>query len=329
VRRSPPDGGGLTPFPVSRRAWLGGLAGLAFAPGYAAAEAPLATPLALAPLPADSDFRLLGGLEIDRRALGFGGLSGLHLAPDLTLSVVSDLGRFAEFTLQVDAALRPTGLALRRSGRLLDGAGRALPRGYSSDAEALARLPDGTWLVAFERWHRIRRYRDLGGPGTYAPAPPGLEAAPPNGGLESIAVLADGRWLAMAEHLAGDAPGTTQAWIGGPAGWRGFAWRPAVEHAPVDAAPLPDGGALVLERAFSILGGFRGRLVRVPAAALAAPGPVLEGEEVLRLDAPLPVDNWEALSVVEREGRWLVALASDDNESAFQRSLFLLLELRR
>ena len=160
------------------------------------------------------------------------------------------------------------------------------------------------------------------------PAPPGLEAAPYNAGLEALAALADGRWLALTEALAApEHPGATRGWIGGPAGWQPLAWRAGPAMAPVDAAPLPDGGVLVLERASSFVGGFRARLTRLPGSALR-PGQVLEGNEILSLSDPLPVENWEGVTVLEYAGRLLVALVSDDNESPWQRSLFLLLELR-
>ena len=291
----------------------------------------LARPIVVPELPAESALRLLGGLEIDDGVLGFGGLSGLHLAEDLTLSAVSDIGRFAEMRLALDAELRPTGLTKLRTGRLRDGAGNFLARGYAGDAESLARLPDGTWLVGFERWHRIRAYRDLDGPGGFVQAPPGLELAPANAGLETLAVLADGRWLAIAEQLPpGEEADVTTAWIGGPRRWQRFAYRAAPDHVPVDAAPLPGGGALVLERSFSLFRGFTGRLVRLPAAALAAPGAatVLEGEELLRLVPPLPTDNYEGVAAVRHAGRVLVALISDDNENRLQRTLLLLFELR-
>lgn len=308
---------------MRRRGLLGLVAAL---PGCAVAEAPLTAKLLLPSLPEASAIRLLGGLEIDRAVLGFGGLSGLHLSEDLTLTAVSDLAQFATFRLHLDAALRPQGLQLLRRGRLGDGRGQPLARGHAGDAEALVRLPDG-WLVGFERWHRIRRYRDLAGPATYVAAPPGLEAAPANGGLESLAVLADGRWLALSEALAAtEHAGTTRGWIGGPSAWQPLAWRAGPGMAPVDAAGLPDGGALVLERAFSLIGGFRGRLVRVAAEALR-PGALVEGVEILALSDPLPAENWEGVAVLRHHGRLLVALVSDDNESPFQRSLFLLLEL--
>jgi hypothetical protein len=316
--------------PHPRRAVFAAL--LAALPGCAAAQpgSLLTWPFALPDLPAGSVLRPLGGLEISPALLGFGGLSGLHIAPDLTVTVVSDVARFAEFTLVLDAHSRPLRLVLHRAGHLRDGAGRPLPRGHASDAEALARLPDGSWLIAYERWHRIRRHATLDGPGTYVEAPPGLGRAPANGGLESLAVLADGRWLALAEDLAlPEAPGLTAGWLGGPGAWTPIGWRPAPGMQPVDAAPLPDGGALVLERGFSFFGGFSARLTRVAATELAAvrAGSVLEGEEILSFAPPLPVDNYEGVAVVRHQGRQLVGIVSDDNENRLQRTLLLLFDM--
>ncbi len=303
------------------------LAGLLPAP---AAGAALATPFALPRAPEGAKLRPLGGFEIDREQLGFGGLSGLHIAPDLTVSTVSDLGWFAEFSLTLGPGLRPAALALRRSGRLRDGAGRPLPRGHVRDAESLTRLPDGSWLIGFERWHRIRHHRDLDGPGRHVEAPPGIAQAPLNAGLETLAVLDDGRWLAMAEDLPlPESPGTTAAWLGGPGAWMPIGWRPGPGMNPVDAAPLPGGDVLVLERGFTWIAGFWGRVVRLPAAALAAAtaGTVLEGEPLLRLESPLPVDNYEGIAALRHEGRTLVAVVSDDNQSRLQRTLLLFFEL--
>jgi len=303
---------------LSRRALLATL----FAPAVAA-QAALTTSFDLPRLSDAAPLRALGGLEIHRDRLGFGGLSGLAISDDLSFTAISDRGRFLEAALQLDEAGRPTGLALRRTGRLGDGAGRPLTSGYASDAEALARLPDGSFLVAFERWHRIRRYRDLAGPGAYVEAPPGIEAAPANAGLEALAVLADGRWLAIAEGL--QAGSHAAAWLGGPGAWTNLAFRNGFAMQAVDAAGLADGGALVLERSFGLFGGFGGRLVHVPAASLGAAGPatLLEGEEWLRLADPLPVDNYEAVAVFRHRGRLLCALLSDDNENRLQRTLLL------
>jgi hypothetical protein len=311
---------------VSRRAFLAALG----ATGAASAKAQnTAQPFALPDLP--GPLRPLGGLVIDAAALGGGGFSGVHLAPDLTLTLISDRGHWAEARLLLDG-LTPVGLAPLRHGSLRDEAGKPIPRGFAADAEALARRPDGTWLVAFERRHRIRAYRRLDGPGLYVAAPPGLEAAPPNGGLESLAVLQDGRLFTIAETFTPpDRPELRHAWLGVPGRWMPLYWQPAPGFHPTDAAILPDGRALVLERRFSLLGGFSARLVMTAPDALrsAREGAVLRGETILMLnDAPLPSENWEAVAVTRLGDQTLVALISDDNESVLQRSLLLLFAWR-
>ncbi|MEY3729602.1 MAG: hypothetical protein RLZZ57_358 [Pseudomonadota bacterium] len=311
---------------VSRRAFLAALGAI----GAASAKAQnAAQPFALPDIP--GALRPLGGLVIDAAALGGGGFSGAHLAPDLTLTMISDRGHWAEARLLLDG-LTPVGLHPLRHGPLRDEAGKPLPRGFAADAEALARRTDGTWLVAFERRHRIRAYRRLDGPGLYVAAPPGLEAAPSNGGLESLAVLQDGRLFAIAETFTPPKrPDLRHAWLGQPGAWMPLYWQPSPGFHPTDAAILPDGSALVLERRFSLLGGFAAKLMRTAPDAFrtAGEGAVLSGEVILTLnDAPLPAENWEGIAVTRYGDEILVALISDDNESILQRSLLLLFALR-
>jgi hypothetical protein len=311
---------------LSRRALLAACLAASASPAFAES---VAQPFALPDIP--GPLRPLGGLVIDAKALGGGGFSGAHLAPDLTLTLISDRGHWAEARLLLEG-LTPIGLQPLHHGPLRDEAGRPLPRGFNADAEALARLPNGTWLVAFERRHRIRAYRRLDGPGVYVAAPPGLEAAPPNGGLESLALLQDGRLFAIAETFAPpERPELRHAWLGVPGRWVPLYWQPAPGFHPTDAAILPDGRALVLERRFSLLGGFAARLAMNAPEALrsASEGAVLRGEPILMLDdAALPAENWEGIAVTRFGDQTLVTLISDDNESVLQRSLLLLFAWR-
>ncbi len=309
---------------AGRRTILGGLLGLA-ACRTASTDRSIARPIEAFETPAGCQLEALGGIHIDRERLGFGGLSGLVISDDLQLSAISDTGRWMQARLLTSARGAPLGLEAVTSGVLKDGSGRPLTIMHQHDAESLALLPDGRFLVGFERWHRIRVFRALDEPGSYIAGPPGLEAAPHNGGLESLTVLADGRWLAIAESLSGIRNRRQRAaWLQAPEGdWRRVAYLPAPGFNPSDACGLADGGALVLERAYSMFGGFDGRLVRVSAAALAEP--VIEGEEILRLQAPLPVDNWEGVATFRAAGRDCVALLSDDNERNAQRSLLLVM----
>jgi hypothetical protein len=312
---------------LRRRSLLYGLSLLPAACSRAVGgDAPAAQPLALEPLPPGSRLEALGGLVLDPRVIGFGGLSALHLDADLRLTAISDLGMWLTARLVLQDG-KPTGLTDLRRGPLRDGSGQPLGRGFAGDAESLAKLPDGGWLVGFERWHRIRAYARLDAPATYVQAPPGLELVPANGGLESLTVLADGQWLAIAEQSPWTAPEETRfTWIGGPGHWRRMNYRPAEGFHPADAAALPGGGALVLERSFSLFAGFGTRLVRLSAQQLAGTAELV-GEELLRFAPPLPSDNFEGLSAVRIGGRTLVAMVSDDNQNPLQRSLLLLFVL--
>jgi len=292
-------------------------------------DLPRAGPFPL-PAPASSALLPLGGLALDTSAWGFGGFSGLHLAPDLALTAISDRGHWWRARLELDGAGAPRAVADVRHGPLRDAAGAPLRGTRQADAEALAQLPGGEWLVGFERRHRLQRHRHLEGPGAPFPAPPGLADAPGNGGLEALAVLADGRLLALAEGLDGTAPGTARAWLGEMRGrrvaWTPRDYQPESPMRPTGAAGLPGGGALVVEREFSFFGGFRCRLARLGAGSLAGPGP-LRGETLLRLPGDGPAENWEGVAVARAGGRTLVALISDDNERTAQRSLILLYAL--
>ena len=267
--------------------------------------------------------RPLGVLRIDTDMLGADGLSALHVAPDLTLTSVSDRGRWCSARLVLAPDGAPLGLEAPRSGPLRDIAGRPL-QGFLGDAECLAALPDGSWLVGFERLHRIWRYRRLDGHAEPTPAPPGIAGWPGNGGLESLGVLPDGRWLAISEsERGGGDEGARVAWVGGPRDWHRFTFRPTLDHNPSDLCPLPDGGALVLERHATFPKGFSAQLTRLPPIP-ARPG-ILQGTSVAHLAPPLPSDNWEGVSAFRHGGRDLVAVISDDNQLFFQRTLLMVL----
>ena len=104
-------------------------------------------------------------------------------------------------------------------------------------------------------------------------------------------------------------------------------YRTAPKFLPTDAAALPNGDVLVLSRHFSVLGGARVRLERVPAGAIGA-GAVLQGALVARFERPLTVDNFEGVAAVQGEdGETLVYILSDDNFNFLQRTLLLLFRL--
>ena len=318
---------------------------LAFAAGIAAVALTLASgsasaasiPLTASPVALDPTDRAaqrvgglhyLGGLELRSSEPAFGGLSGLSVTAEGLLSAVTDRGHRFRARVVRDGAGRLVGLTGGDLAPLLDTEGRAV-KGAWRDAEAIERLPGGDWLVSFERRHRVWRYAaetgGLQGPALPFPTPKALARAPANGGLEALTPLADGRILMLAQGLKRD-DGARAGWLVGD-GNEALSYRPAPKFTPTDAALLPDGDVLVLSRWFSLIGGVKARLERIPAAAIE-PGALLQGALVARFAVPLTVDNFEGVAAVaDEDGGTLVYLLSDDNFNVFQRTLLLLFRL--
>lgn len=288
-----------------------------------------------APLPLDpaapamervGELDFTGGLVLAPDIEGFGGLSGLHVSEDARrLWAVSDRGDLMTGDLVYDGRGRLSDLRNIRIRPLVEEDGEAVS-GKRSDAEDLTRLSDGRWAVSFERWHRIELYpgdpEGPVGPPRRLRRPDGLEDAPGNGGVEALAALGDGRLLAIEEGSERTA-GRHRAWIGGEEGWKRLTYVGEAPYRPTAATALPGGDLLVLERRASLLGGFGARIVRVPGDTLA-PGAVIEGREIARLEPPLSVDNFEGMAAVpEPDGGIRIFLVSDDNFWALQRTLLM------
>jgi hypothetical protein len=271
-------------------------------------------------------FAFKGALALSGQERGFGGLSGLLIEPDGRLLAVTDQAHWFSARMERDEGGMLTGLADAALSPIRDGNGAPLRPGRTGDSESLARLADGRLLVGFERWHRIRAFASPEARGVFFPNPHGITTLPANAGLEALTVLEDGRLLAIAEATGPD--GTAPAWLGTGDGtaWDQRRYRPGPDLAPVDAAGLPGGGALVLERRVSLLTGFTCRIAWLPPASLAAP--VLAPVELAAISPPLLSDNFEGIAVARRDDGTLdVALVADDNFSLFQRSILMLLRL--
>ena len=89
-----------------------------------------------------------------------------------------------------------------------------------------------------------------------------------------------------------------------------------------DLAFLPEGDAVILERRFSLFGGFACRLRRVEAAAIR-PGARVDGETLYESEASHQVDNMEGLAVHREGSETVLSLISDNNFSSLQRTLLL------
>lgn len=276
-----------------------------------------------------------GGVELGSSDNRFGGWSDLHVSSDgARLTAVSDRGHWLEAELRYDAAGRLAGLGNARLGPLLDLFGKPL-RGLAGDAEGLSRYPDGSWLVSFERRHRLWLYPRAEPPFS---VPPRLIALPrratgmaENGGLETLVRLAGGHLFIVAE--AKDDDGSNLAWLGDGVRWDELRYQAAPKFNPTAAAQLPPGtehagDVLVLERRFNLSDGLGARIALVRRGDIR-PQARVTGVEITRLEPPFALDNFEGIATIRgRRGETLVFLLSDDNFSFWQRTLLLMFELR-
>ncbi len=265
-----------------------------------------------------------GSLEITARNPRFGGLSGLVLEPEGDrLLAVSDTGRWVSARIRLDEGGFLVGLEASETGMLRDGDNRELASKRGGDAEALARLADGTTLVAFEQAHRIWRYPAgaLDRPARSFPPPPGLDRLDGNSGLEAMATLPRGRLLALAEDNGKRPESLGFLWQDGS--WSELGVARDGPYRPTGAASLPSGDVLLLERRFSVLGGLGIKIRRLPLATIR-PGATLNGEVIAELRPPLVYDNMEGIAArAETGGGVRIYMISDDNFNAVQRTVLI------
>jgi hypothetical protein len=263
----------------------------------------------------------LDGWWLRSRDVRFGGLSAMQVA-DGRVTAVSDAGSVFRFALPV----RGTSEQRLRIDRLVQVPGSGRRKG-DRDAESMAIAGGSAW-IGFEGNNAIWRYSTATWLAQAAARPEAMRRWSSMQGPEAMLRLADGRFLVLAEgRIAAD--GTTPALLfagdpavaGTPA--QPLRYRPPEGYRATDAALLPDGRILVLNRRFFWLEGVSAMLVAVDPATLR-PGATLEGRELAALSGGLTVDNMEALSVTREGARTIVWIASDDNlNPLFQRTLLL------
>jgi hypothetical protein len=284
-----------------------------------------------------------GGVSLTANSTHFGGWSDLYVAPDgRSLVSMSDVGHWMTANIDYDAGGNLRGVSAARIGPLHDLAGKPLVGKSNADSESMTRLLDGSWLVGFERRHRIWHYpagaetdgAGLSGTPTAVEGPADLAKQPDNGGIEAMNAAPDGRLVILSEQYSVQ-PGTTVGWIGTPipaSAGKGWTWATFNYSAMPDLSPssitlLPDGAYAVLERGFDFMRGFRCRIVRVDAALLK-PGATVRGQELARLVSPYTVDNLEGIAAAKgARGETLLWLVSDNNFEPIQRTLLLMFEL--
>jgi hypothetical protein len=274
-----------------------------------------------------------GGLALTSANPHFGGFSALCLSEEgARITLVSDEGSWLTALLAHDDRGHLVGLTDTELGTLLDLDGHPLVEKEKADAEALARMPDGSMVVGFEHHHRLWRYGAtngrLQGKPTVVPPPPDLDKAPPNGGIESLVAREKGDLFALTEYWV--VGGMVRGWTNGPDRWQALSYGFEGAFRPSDMARLPTGDFVVLERAYNPERGIVGiRLRRVGRKEVKGGAARIKSKPMAELGPPLSVDNFEGIGAVRgKKGESLIYLVSDDNfRAGDQRTLLLMFSL--
>jgi hypothetical protein len=102
-----------------------------------------------------------------------------------------------------------------------------------------------------------------------------------------------------------------------------LSYLPSAGFQASDCAALRNGDVIVLERRYVPFGILSARLKLLRSKNIYA-GSKLVGEELLRLESPLRLDNFEGLAIQEDPIKGtMLYLVSDDNYNPFQQTLLL------
>ncbi len=275
-----------------------------------------------------------GGFNLFAKSPFFGGYSGLVVAPSgKSLLAISDAGTWLRANIDYDGR-KLKGLSEASIGPILGRDGKPLAGDTDQDSEGLTLVDGdtskGTAYVAFERNHRVLRYPFT--PDRFGPPDGGLalpaetKRMSANRGIEAIVPIRAGRLkgatVLFSERLL-DKNGNLRGWlIGGPAPGA-ISLKNIGGFDITDAAALPDGGIVVLERRFRYSEGVKMRIRRIAAKDLK-PGALVSGEVLLEANDSLNIDNMEGIAVHRgASGETILTLISDDNFSALQRTLLM------
>jgi hypothetical protein len=271
-----------------------------------------------------------GGLVLSASYRHFGGISAIRVGADgARFIALSDKGWWLRGRIVYDGT-RPSGIADAEMAPILGADGRPLADRGWFDTESIAE--DGSTLyVGIERVNQIVRF-DYGRYGLAArgqpiAVPPGVRSLPSNKGLESLVFVPKGfalagTLIAISERGLDKAGNIVGFLIGGPSPGP-LAVKRIASYDISDAALLPGGDLLLLERKFSWTSGLSIRMRRV-ALGDVKPGALLDGTILLEADLGYEIDNMEGLSVHRSAGgETVLTLISDDNFSILQRTLLL------
>ncbi len=272
------------------------------------------------------ELRFIEGWSLSSDDGSFGGLSALSTNGQKFVAV-SDIGAIVRFSLD-------------RKGQFSRASVAPLPKGCAGetdkterDSESLAidTKSNRSWM-GFEWRNSICRADAALSRATRLARPEAMRAWPKTIGPEAMVALADGRFLVLAENADGNGVLPPLLVFAGDPTAQGaqptvLRYAPPEHHfSPTDAAELPDGRLLILNRRFEPPVYFSAALSLVDPLDTASTIPVA-GRTIARFSRDGLTSNFEGVAISNAGGRTFVWLVSDDNFMWIERTYLLKFEL--
>jgi hypothetical protein len=286
---------------------------------------PRVTLVSFAPLALDEDapqrkrlgrLEFLGAWALTSNDVRVGGISALHVEAGEALAM-SDAG------WRIRIPLRNGRNPVRAEVAMIEEGPGPPGDKINRDVESIVVHGDSAW-IGFEQANAVWRYGRRGFERRSSAAPPLMRQWRDNAGPEAMVRLPDGRFLVFAEGSGGDSEVALFAGDPSAAGTPALRlrYRPPRGYRITDAALLPDGRLILLNRKVGLFAGFTARLTLTAVPRLGE-GSLIAGEEVAAFEGEVTRDNLEALSVTREGARTILWIASDDNYNPLQRTLLM------
>ncbi|MEM9332544.1 MAG: esterase-like activity of phytase family protein [Pseudomonadota bacterium] len=267
----------------------------------------------------------LGGLILKSKHDDFGGLSAFRFMNGSTFIAITDKARVITGTLERKDA-RPFKIKGEKITRIKDSNGKTITGAKDKDSESIAMI-ENQFLIGYERNDRLMRF-NLRGRTLIADAAYKIDFEPfdfpENKGLEAIAFDKASRKLFAFAEYALNSEGNHKGFIVSNGKIeKEISVRERNGFSLTDAAFLPDGDLLMLERYYNPLIGPFMQLRRIARETLET-DQIWDGDVIAYFDNTYEIDNIEGLAISEMDnGATRLTLVSDDNFSRNQRTLLL------
>lgn len=267
----------------------------------------------------------LGGLVLDSDHEEFGGFSAIRFTGENQLVIVSDKARVLTAKLK-HKDNKPLGLENAKITRIKASTGRTITAAEDKDSESLE-VSGNSFFVGYERNDRIMRFsmrnQTLIADNNYK-VDLNPQEFPNNKGLEAIAIHPkSGMLYAFAEQALNDNGNHRGYIISGGKIVRKISVKYRDSFSLTDAAFMPNGDLILLERYYNPFTGVFMRIRHIKAATLELDNP-LDGKILIDVNYNYEIDNLEGMAITKMaDGSTKITLVSDDNFSRNQRTILL------